>query len=105
VNEETLQPLRAKPLHCLKPYRMLHRGIKEPRAGPDRYRQTNLCMSMLAVAVLAAGKGNTDETLPKVLHPLAGASLVEREHLLTCAAVPFRDPDGAASYAEIVAPR
>ena len=45
--------------------------------------------------------GHCTETGPG-WHPL---SEMEREHLLTRAAVPFRDPDGAASSAEILARR
>ncbi len=58
-----------------------------PRMGPGRFRPSHPRSPMLAVAVLAAGKGTRMKSdLPKVLQPLAGSTLVERvlascEHL------------------------
>ena len=80
---------------------------------------------MLSVAILAAGKGTRMESsLPKVLHKISGKSLLERvinscfelkpilnfeklslmeeEHLLTKASIPYRDQDLKSSKDDII---
>ena len=80
---------------------------------------------MLSVAILAAGKGTRMESsLPKVLHKISGKSLLQRvidscdelkpnlnfekislmeeEHLLTKASIPYRDQDLHSSKEDII---
>ena len=83
---------------------------------------------MLSVAILAAGKGTRMESsLPKVLHKISGKSLLQRvidscfklkpnfnfkklsvmeeEHLLTKASIPYRDQNLNSSKEDIIKKR